>query len=111
LNTWEKYRHVSGLTMIKQFVEFNRQLLIQCDEDMQREHYKKNVFINILFEEDKKAMRDIPKAEYEIYRIEKLKSDKYGKLNFDNRKYSSGPQYAQREINDKSRCLLGCNYG
>jgi len=82
----------------KDIVEFNRQLLIQCDEDMQREHYKKNVFINILFEEDKKAMRDIPKAEYEIYRIEKLKSDKYGKLNFDNRKYSSGPQYAQREL-------------
>ena len=82
----------------KDIIEFNRQLLIQCDEDMQREHYKKNVFINILLEEDKKAMRNIPKTEYEIYRIEKVKADKYGKLNFDNRKYSSGPQYAQREL-------------
>ena len=43
-------------------------------------------------------MKVIPKAEYEIYRLEKAKADKYGKLNFDNRKYSSGPQYAQREL-------------
>ncbi len=78
--------------------EFNRQLLVQCDEDMQRKHYKKNVPIKTLFDEDKKAMRYIPKSEYEIYRLEKVKADKYGKVNFDNRKYSTGPQYAQREL-------------
>ncbi|MBZ4646468.1 MAG: Integrase catalytic region [Clostridia bacterium] len=82
----------------KDIREFNRQLLAECDEDMRREHYKKDLLINNLFEEDKRAMRAIPKAEYEIYRIEKVKADKYGKLNFDNRKYSSGPQYAQREL-------------
>lgn len=82
----------------KDIREFNRQLLAECDEDMRREHYKKDVFINDLFEEEKRAMRAFPKAEYEIYRIEKAKADKYGKVNFNNRKYSSGPQYAQREL-------------
>lgn len=82
----------------KDIREFNRRLLSECDGDMQREHYKKDVLISNLFEEDKRAMRTFPNAEYEIYRIERAKADKYGKVNFYNRKYSSGPQYAQREL-------------
>ena len=39
--------------------QFNSQLLMQCDEDMQREHYKKDLLINDLFEEDKRAMKVI----------------------------------------------------
>ena len=70
----------------------------ECDEDMQRNHYSKDVLIAILFEQDKKAMRPLPRTEYEIYRLEKVKADKYGKVNFDNRKYSVSPEHAQREL-------------
>lgn len=82
----------------KDLQEFNKNLLTECDEDMQRNHYLKGVLIETLFEQDKKAMRPLPKSEYEIYRIEKVKSDKYGKVNFDNRKYSASPEHAQKEL-------------
>ena len=45
-----------------------------------------------------RAFKPLPRAEYEIYRLEKVKSDKYGKVNFDNRKYSVSPEHAQREL-------------
>ena len=67
-------------------------------EDMHRKHYLKDILIKTLFEQDKKAMKPLPKAEYEIYRLEKVKSDKYGKVNFENRKYSASPKHAQREL-------------
>ncbi len=82
----------------KDLREFNESLLTECDEDMQREHYSKDVLIATLFEQDRKAMKPLPRAEYEIYRLEKVKSDKYGKVNFDNRKYSVSPEHAQREL-------------
>ena len=82
----------------KDLQKFNKSLLTECDEDMQRNHYSKDVLIAILFEQDKKAMRPLPRTEYEIYRLEKVKADKYGKVNFDNRKYSVSPEHAQREL-------------
>jgi len=78
--------------------EFNRQLLVECDKDMNRLHYKQDVLISDLFQEDKKKMKTLPKAEFEIYRLEKAKADKYGKVNFDKKKYSCSPQYAQHEL-------------
>ncbi len=82
----------------KDLQEFNKGLLLECDADMQRDHYSKGLSIATLFELDKKAMKPLPKAEYEIYRLEKAKADKFGKVNLDKRKYSSSPEYAQREL-------------
>ncbi len=78
--------------------EYNKELLKQCDEDMNRKHYKKNKFIKELFAEDKAAMKPLPNIEFDVFKLEKLKADKYGKVPFDNRKYSSSPSYAGKEV-------------
>lgn len=75
---------------------------------MQREHYTKDVAIATLFEQDRRAMKPLPKAEYGMYRIVKVKADKYGEVNFDNRKYSANPNHAQRELFLKVTALHVC---
>ncbi|MFZ5645987.1 MAG: IS21 family transposase, partial [Bacillota bacterium] len=78
--------------------EFNRQLLINCDEDMQRNHYKKSGTIAELFTEDKKALHKLPLVPFEVYRLELVKADNYGKVKHDNRRYSSSPSFAGRQL-------------
>lgn len=78
--------------------EYNKDLLKQCDEDMNRKHYKKNKSIKELFEEDKAAMKGLPRIEFEVFKLEKAKADKYGKVSFDHRQYSSSPLFAGKEV-------------
>lgn len=78
--------------------EFNRQLLTNCDQDMQRNHYKKTGTIAQLFAEDKKALHTLPPAPFEVYRLERVKADNYGKVKDSNRRYSSSPAFAGRQL-------------
>lgn len=83
------FEHIGGSPR-----EFNRQLLKKCDEDMQRNHYRKPGTIAQLFEEDKKVLNPLPAVPYEVYRLERVKADNYGKVKFDNKRYSSSPAFA-----------------
>lgn len=78
--------------------EFNTKLLDICDKDMCRKHYKKDETIAKLFEEDKQALLPLPKIPFEVYRLEKAKADNYGKVKFDNRIYSSSPQFVGKQV-------------
>lgn len=78
--------------------EYNRQLLRLCDADMQRNHYKKSGTIAELFLEDKKALNPLPRVPFEVYRLEALKADHYGKVKYDNRIYSTSPDYAGKQV-------------
>ncbi len=78
--------------------DFNRQLLKMCDDDMNRRHYKKRNLICALFAEDKAAMDSLPEVAYEVYRLEPVKADKYGKVRFENKFYSSSPEYAGQNL-------------
>ena len=95
------YHRRNFLVPIPEFEDlqaFNRELLRMCDADMQRKHYKKNNLICALFAEDKAAMDNLPEVAFEVYRLEPVKVDKYGKVRFDNKFYSSSPEYANHEL-------------
>jgi len=78
--------------------EFNRELLRKCDLDMERNHYKKNGTIAELFTENKKALNPLPLVPFEVYRLELVKADNYGKVKYDNRIYSSTPAFAGQQL-------------
>ncbi|GAB4258043.1 IS21 family transposase [Thermincola ferriacetica] len=77
---------------------FNSQLLQMCDADMNRKHYKKPNLICALFAEDKAAMDKLPEVPFEVYRLEPVKANKYGKVRFENKLYSASPEYAGKEL-------------
>ena len=78
---------------------FNRELLERSEEDWRREHYKKQVPIHLLFEEDKQALLYLPQAPFAACRYTRVKTDGYGKFLIDGKHfYSCSPEYAKREV-------------
>ena len=79
---------------------FNRQLLLACDQDMEREHYKKLVPIKELFKEDLKAMLPLPVTVYDPSAIKTVRTDAHAKFSLEQGKhtYSTAPRYAQSEL-------------
>lgn len=55
----------------------NENLLIQCDEDIKREHYEKKALISELFKDDIAAMLPLPKERFKVTRVEKVKTHNY----------------------------------
>jgi len=78
--------------------EYNRELLLRCDNDMDREHYKGRGKIRTLFLEDKAEFLKLPKRPFEVFTQKFAKADNYGKVRFDNRIYSSSPYLAKSEV-------------
>lgn len=91
---YTRRNHLVPIPEFNDIKEFNRQLLIKCDEDMQRNHYRKPGTIAQLFEEDKGAFNLLPAEPYKIYRLVRVRADNYGKVKFDNKSYSSSPAFA-----------------
>lgn len=78
---------------------FNRELLGRCEADWQREHYKKGVPMNLLFEDDRKALLYLPRTSFAACRYTRVKTDGYGKFLIDGKHfYSSAPEWAGKEI-------------
>lgn len=95
------YHRRNFLVPIPEFedlLDFNQQLLKQCDEDMNRKHYKKPSLICALFTEDKAAMTELPEVPFEVHRLEPVRSNKYGKVRFENKLYSVSPDYASQNL-------------
>jgi len=78
--------------------EYNKELLLRCDLDMDRDHYKGRGKIKNLFSEDKFEFGALPKRPLEIFTSTVAKADNYGKVRFDNRTYSTAPSMANREV-------------
>lgn len=78
--------------------EFNKELLNKCLQDMNRNHYKKNKPISELFKEDLQALKKLPDNALNIFKLIRVKADKYGKVKYDKKLYSTAPEYAQREL-------------
>lgn len=83
---------------INNLKEFNEKLLEKSDRDMDRKHYKLEKKIRDLFEEDKKSMLSLNPTPYEIFKLEALKADKYGKIQFETNTYSVSPDYASTKL-------------
>ena len=82
----------------KDLKEFNKELLLKCDQDMNRMHYKGYGMSKDLFQEDKQEFFRLPKVSFEVYLHEFVKADKYGKVKFDGRIYSTTPNMARRQV-------------
>jgi len=78
--------------------EFNQGLFAVAENDHQRKHYRKDLKISKLLQEDLAAMLPLPAKPFEIGRTEKLVANKYGKVRYESNIYSASPQVAGKEI-------------
>jgi transposase len=79
--------------------EYNTKLLIQSEDDFKRIHYKKNISMCELFEDEKKNLSPLPVKPFRAIRYERITTDGYGKFCLDGKHfYSSSPEYAEKEI-------------
>ncbi|MDE3838002.1 transposase [Bacillus methanolicus] len=86
------------IPIIKDMNAFNQSLLIRCEEDMKRPHYRKEKQIATLFEEDKKSIWELPKTSFDVHRLIKARADKYGKVRFEKNRYSTSPSLASQKV-------------
>lgn len=73
-------------------------ILIKCDQDMNRMHYKGYGMIRDLFLEDIQEFFKLPKVSFEVCLQEFAKVDNYGKIKFESRTYSTSPSMAERHV-------------
>lgn len=95
------YKRRNFFVPVPQIVDleaFNKNLLIQCDEDIKREHYEKKALISELFKDDIAAMLPLPKERFKVTRLEKVKTDNYSFARFENNRYSTSPEYNRCEM-------------
>nr|WP_085951480.1 IS21 family transposase [Acetivibrio clariflavus] len=83
--------------------EFNKELLIKCDNDADREHYRKGVKISELHIEDRKSLIPLPTVEFDTGKYLTVKTNGCGKFTLNNgiHEYSTSPKYANEKINIK----------
>lgn len=77
--------------------DYNRHLLLECEKDAQREHYRYNETIEERFQADLKASHELPTIAFDLTDQQTLKTDNWAKvyLNKRNHAYSVAPKYAQ----------------
>lgn len=80
--------------------EYNKELLVKCDRDGKREHYRKADFICKLFEEDKKSLLPLPTEEFDTAGYHIVHTNGYGRfyLNKGLHEYSVSPKYTNTRI-------------
>jgi transposase len=83
---------------IEDLIEYNQQLLKECDEELQNEHYKLERPIWQLFEEDKKRMKPLPRYEFDACQYVMAKTNQYGMTKFQTNSYSTSGTSANRSV-------------
>lgn len=79
--------------------KYNHKLLMRHETKASELHYKKQIPISQLFEEDRKALLVLPPKPFNVCRYEWLKADGYGKICMDGRHfYSTRPENAHRKV-------------
>lgn len=78
--------------------KFNKNLLELCDKDHKRLHYEKRVQIAELYEEQLKYMQRVTPINFDIFRLEKRKANKYGNIEVETNIYSVTPTYKNTEL-------------
>lgn len=84
--------------IIEDFGAFNRNLLEQCMKDMEREHYVKKERIIDLFNAEREAMIPLPRERFRVFSLEKVSTDSYSFIRYDNHRYSTSPEYPDCEL-------------
>ena len=80
--------------------EYNKKLLQMCDEDGNRDHYRKNDTIATLFAEDMSALLPLPAIELDTSKYLTIKTNGYGKFLMYKglHEYSVSPKYAKTTV-------------
>ncbi len=81
--------------------QFNRKLLLDCDNDSDRPHYRfKPETIADRFETDRKALKSLPEKPFDTARYQTVRTDGWGKFKLDDGKhtYSASPGCADSDI-------------
>ena len=84
--------------VIEDLEAFNRELLERCMEDLEREHYVKKELISELFKAEREALVPLPRERFRVFTLEKVKTDNYSFIHYDNQTYSTSPEYADCEL-------------
>ena len=95
---YERRNFFVPLPRITDWDEFNKKLFKICDEDGERKHVGKNLYINKLFEEDIAMMLDLPRTPYDVYKLESRKCNNYAIVCFEGNRYSVSPRYANQNV-------------
>ncbi|GHV10964.1 hypothetical protein FACS1894219_01330 [Clostridia bacterium] len=77
---------------------FNRKLLDTCKSDLKHEYYVKKELVCDLFKAEQEALIPLPRERFRVFTMEKVKTDKYSFIHFDNNRYSTSPEYANCEM-------------
>jgi transposase len=83
---------------INDFTAYNRQAFQLAEADMKRAHYRKKESIEALFIQDKDALMPLPPHRFDVFRLHRVRCDKYGKVHFGTKLYSVTPNYAGAEL-------------
>ena len=84
--------------VISDLTEFNQQLLERCMCDLDRDHYVKKEQIKDLFRAEQEVLIPLPRERFRVFTLEKVKTDKYSFINYDNISYSTSPEYFECEV-------------
>jgi hypothetical protein len=87
--------------VITDFDAFNKELLLRCDADHERDHYLRGVPIKELWEEDKGMLLALPEYEYEVFSYESLSVNKNGFITVDTGKYGLSPELHGKVVQAK----------
>ena len=78
---------------------WNRELLGKAEEDFNRPHYKKGRKISELWAEERRHLSPLPERPFQVERLEKVRTNGYGKFCLDGRHwYSSAPERAEETL-------------
>lgn len=80
--------------------EFNKELLKECENDADREHYRKDATIEELYSEDKAALLILPAVPLDVSKRITVKTNGYGRFYLNNNlhEYSVSPRYANSRV-------------
>jgi len=79
---------------LKIFDVFNKQLFALCEKDAERMHYRRNATIRELWEEEKQKLLYLPEYEYDVFRLESVRLNKYGYATIETNNYGLSPELA-----------------
>lgn len=87
----------------KSLIEFNKESLLKCEIDSDRNHYRKDTTIEELYTEDKAALIDLPAVPLDVSKYATVKTNGYGRfyLNKGLHEYSVSPKYANSKVRIK----------
>ncbi|MCE5330104.1 IS21 family transposase [bacterium] len=81
-------------------IDFNKELLLLCEKDAKREHYRKEASHEELYQSDKLALLKLPQEAFDACKYTTLRTNGYGRFYLNNglHEYSVSPKYKNSRV-------------